>query len=114
VPQLYVSADNHLNTQWIPARMWQERLPARHRERGPHVEETDRGSYWVWEGRLRKRSADGSSNRSLQCETFGELELPDGALPPSDPVLVRRHLDMANVHGAVFYGDGRKPPQTVG
>jgi predicted TIM-barrel fold metal-dependent hydrolase len=107
-PYEYISADNHLNTQWLPATLWQERLPARLRDRGPRVVETGDGSHWVWEGQRRKKAAAGSSNRELQRREFGALELPERALPPSEPALVRRHMDLAGVFAAVFYGDTRK------
>lgn len=107
-PYKYVSADNHLNSQWLPADLWQRRLPARLRERGPRVVETDDGSYWFWEGQRRKSSAAGSSNWALQKREFPGIELPEGALPPSDPAMVRQHMDLAGVFAAVFYGDTRK------
>jgi len=36
----YISADNHLNTHWLPRDLWQKRLPARFREQGPRVVDT--------------------------------------------------------------------------
>jgi predicted TIM-barrel fold metal-dependent hydrolase len=104
----YVSADNHLNTQWLPPTLWQERLPERMRDRGPRVVETSDGSYWCWEGQLRKRSAAGSSNRAVQESEYGTFALAEGALPPSDPSLVRQHMDLAGIYAAVFFGDTRK------
>jgi predicted TIM-barrel fold metal-dependent hydrolase len=104
----YVSADNHLNTHWLPASLWRERLSARMRDRGPRVVETSEGSFWFWEGQRRKMSAAGSSNRRLQTREFGALELPEGALPPAEPALARRHMDQAGIFAAVFFGDTRK------
>ena len=51
--------DNHLDKLWIPADLWQQRLPARLREAGPKVVETDDGTSWEWEGKLRGAAADG-------------------------------------------------------
>ncbi|WP_018233865.1 amidohydrolase family protein [Thioalkalivibrio thiocyanodenitrificans] len=104
----YISADNHLNTPWLPPDLWQERLPKRLREDGPRVIETDLGSYWVWEGQLRKISAVGSNWKKLVDDEFGRVELPVGALPPSDARLAARHMDIAGIHAALFYGDTRK------
>lgn len=104
----YISADNHLGTRWLPKNLWQERLPARLRERGPRVAECDEGSFWTWEGRRRKEAADGRSHAKLCAKAFGALVVPDGRLPPSDPPLAAEHMDRAGIWGAVFFGDTRK------
>lgn len=104
----YNSADNHLNTQWLPRNMWQERVGARSRERAPRVVETDSGSYWCWEGRLHGLAADGSSNPAWQAREFPGVDLEAGRLPPSEPDLVLAHMDTAGIYGAVFFGDTRK------
>jgi hypothetical protein len=59
-PYKYISADNHLNTPWLPGDLWQNRLPARLRTAGPRVVETGQGSFWAWEGKFTKLSAQGS------------------------------------------------------
>lgn len=104
----YVSADNHLNTQWLPKQLWQERLPVRLRDRGPRVVESDAGSFWTWEGRRHKESADGSSHARLRAKEFPDVSIPDGVLPPSDLRIVAEHMDQAGIWGAVFFGDTRK------
>jgi predicted TIM-barrel fold metal-dependent hydrolase len=104
----YISADNHLNTHWLPASLWQDRLPERLRADGPRVVEIERGSYWIWEGQPRKASAAGSSWARFAKAEFGQAGLPERSLPPSTPELVKSHMDRAGVYGAVFYGDTRK------
>lgn len=104
----YVSADNHLNTQWLPADTWQTRLPSRLRERGPRVVETDDGSFWCWEGHTHRRAAAGSSWQRLADREFAGVPLDRGALPPAQPRLALEHLAMAGVEAAVFFGDTRK------
>jgi predicted TIM-barrel fold metal-dependent hydrolase len=104
----YVSADDHMSSRWLPARLWQDRLPRSLRAQGPRVVETEKGSYWHWEDALHGVAADGSSNRKNQEEFFPRIDLPEGALPPSDPQIVCAHLDLAGVQAAVFYGDVRK------
>ena len=104
----YVSADNHMSSRWLPARLWLDRLPKRLRAKGPRVIEVQKGSYWEWEDKLHGVAADGSGNRKNQEVYFPGIDLPDGALPPSDPDIVRAHLDLAGIQAAVFYGDIRK------
>lgn len=48
--QRIVSADDHMDIHVLPAKLWQERLPENLRERGPHVEETDDGPFWIVDG----------------------------------------------------------------
>jgi predicted TIM-barrel fold metal-dependent hydrolase len=103
-----ISADNHLNTQWLPRDLWQSRLPADLRERGPRVVETDEGSFWHWEGARRRRSADGSSHEKVALDEYAGFPLEPGVLPPSQPQVMLTHLDRAGVESAVFYGDTRK------
>jgi len=103
-----VSADNHLNTHWLPADLWQRRLPAHLRDLGPRVVETDIGSRWLWEGALHNASAAGSSWARLVGAELAAVAVPPGALPPSEPALVRAHMDLAGVHAAIFFGDTRK------
>ena len=70
--------------------------------------ETEAGSYWQWEGKLRKRSADGSSHAQVAQSEYGSLQLEPGMLPPSQPDLALKYLDWAGVEAAVFFGDTRK------
>ncbi len=48
--QRIVSADDHMDIHAMPPELWQERLPAALRERGPRVVETDDGPFWVVDG----------------------------------------------------------------
>jgi uncharacterized protein len=101
----FISADNHLDLLWMPADLWQRALPERFRAAGPKVIETDRGSFWEFEGRQRGVAADGSSNAAmLQILRDREFEAPDGSLPPSDPELLLDYMDQAGVYAAVTFG----------
>src|SRR4026207_1793646 len=42
-----ISADDHIDMQWLPRDLWQKRVPGAWRERAPRVIETDAGPYWV-------------------------------------------------------------------
>jgi predicted TIM-barrel fold metal-dependent hydrolase len=106
----YISADNHLDTRWLPADLWQTRLPRHLREHGPRVVETPKGSMWEWEGAIHDNSAAGSLNAQLRAQIFDcrGLETADGDLPPSDPRILLEHMDAASCWAGVFFGDTRK------
>ena len=110
----YNSADNHLDQRWIPARLWQDRVAPRFRDRAPKVVEDGGALWWSWEGRVFKGrdggTADGPDNRALLDRIFGRsgARIPDGALPPSDPALLLEHMDHGNVYGYVGFGATRK------
>lgn len=46
-----ISADDHIDLTYLPPSLWQDRLPRRHRERGPRVVDSQDGKVWVREGR---------------------------------------------------------------
>lgn len=105
----YNSADNHLDPQWLPKDLWQSRVAARFKERAPKVVETGEGTYWWWEGKRQLTSADGKSNFEHHERFRGmKVETPPGSLPPSDPKLIREHLDKAGIYAAILYGPTRK------
>ena len=101
----FISADNHLDLLWMPRDTWQERLPAKLREAGPKVVETERGSFWEYEGGLHGAAADGSSNAALlKILTDRGYEAPAGSLPPSDPKLLLEYMDQCGMYAAVTFG----------
>jgi hypothetical protein len=101
----FISADNHLDLLWMPADAWQQRLPARFREAGPRVVETERGSFWQFEGEQRGAAADGSSNATmLRILRDRGFDAPDGTLPPSDPELLLHYMDQCGTYAAVTFG----------
>jgi len=51
------SCDDHLDLWNLPRDLWQGRLPARLRERGPHVVEQGGNAWWTWTARSSVRSA---------------------------------------------------------
>ena len=105
----FISADNHLDSRWLPKNLWLDRVSSKFKDRVPQVVETSKGSAWQWEaGTEGQNAADGSSNRSLQEQFFPGLDLKPGDLPPSDPKILLRHLDLAKIYAGVFYGDTRK------
>ena len=103
-----ISADNHIDSRWLPKNLWQERVASRFKEAAPKVVETDKGSFWSWEGKTRGEAADGSSNAKLIKQFFPTVEVPAGSLPPSDPKLALKHLDLSRTWAGVYYADTRK------
>ena len=110
----YNSADNHLDQRWIPGNLWQDRVAAKYRDQAPKLVETDAGLAWSWEGRIMAGrdggTADGPENAALLKQFFGEhaAELAPGALPPADPDIILRHMDMAGIYAYVAFGSTRK------
>ena len=42
-----ISADDHIDLQWLPKDLWQKRVPLPLQERAPRVVDTPDGPYWV-------------------------------------------------------------------
>lgn len=104
----YISADNHCDSWWLPQDLYQERLPAKFREKGPRVIDGPEGSFWFWEGKRRRESADGSSNAMLLKRYYPNADVKPGSLPPTTPKIVLEHMDLGRVYAAVFFSDTRK------
>jgi predicted TIM-barrel fold metal-dependent hydrolase len=115
----FISADNHIDMLWMPADLWQSRVPAKFRDRAPHVVEAPEGTYWEWEGRTQvvgvgrlpqTASAYGRDNAKHAHTYFGSrgVDIPAGSLPCTDPALLLEHLDLAGIYAGIFYGPTRK------
>jgi predicted TIM-barrel fold metal-dependent hydrolase len=105
---LYNSADNHLDSRWLPKDLWQSRLSSKFKDSAPKVVETADGSFWEWEGKLRDKAADGTSNAPLLKHFFPVANPPAGSRPPADAQMLLKHMDMAGIYAGVYYGDTRK------
>jgi len=105
-----MSADCHLSRLWFPKDLFQSRLPAKLRDIGPKVVETDKGTMWEWEGTLQCPAADGkdftkyakSSFRSSRSKNAQIVEISEGKLP-SHPDIMLSHLDMDGTYAGVFF-----------
>ncbi|HEU5320793.1 MAG TPA: amidohydrolase family protein [Methylomirabilota bacterium] len=103
-----VSADDHIDLQWLPKDLWQARVPAAWRERAPRVVDTADGPYWVcgderwdaWGGRTGAAGAMGG--RRLALERGGVLE--PGVLRPTTTALRLADMDRDGVDATVMYG----------
>ena len=110
----YNSADNHIDQRWVPANLWQDRVVEKFRQAAPKVVEDDGMWVWEWEGRIFSGrdggAADSPDNRKSLEMYYGDYakEIPDGALPPADPELILKHMDMAGIWAYVGYASVRK------
>ena len=103
-----VSADDHIDMQWLPKDLWQKRVPAAWRERAPKVVDTPEGPSWVcgderwdsWGGR--KGVAGAMGGRRLALEKGGVLE--HGVLRPTTTALRLADMDRDGVDATVMYG----------
>ena len=103
-----ISADDHIDLQWLPRELWQRRVPERWRERAPRVVDTADGPYWMcgddrwdaWGGRTGAAGAMGG--RRLALERGGVLE--PGVLRPTTTALRLADMDRDGVDATVMYG----------
>jgi predicted TIM-barrel fold metal-dependent hydrolase len=103
-----VSADDHIDLQWLPQDLWQKRVPAQWRERCPRVVDTPEGPYWFcgrerwdpWGGR--RGAAGAMGGRRLALERGGVLE--PGVLRPTTTELRLADMDRDGVDATVMYG----------
>ena len=103
-----ISADDHIDLQWLPRDLWQTRVPASWRERAPRVVDTPEGPHWVcgndrwdaWGGR--KGVAGAMGGRRLALERGGVLE--PGVLRPTTTALRLADMDRDGVDATVMYG----------
>lgn len=104
----YNSADNHLDSRWLPKDVWEKRIAAKYRDVAPKVVEVEAGTRWAWEGKVRGNSAAGKDNKKMQEHYFPGQPLEPGALPPSTPKIALAHMDLASTYASVWFGDTRK------
>ncbi|HTE83339.1 MAG TPA: amidohydrolase family protein, partial [Dehalococcoidia bacterium] len=101
-----ISADDHIDLRWLPKELWTKRLPARLRDRGPRVEATDGGPYWVCDGKRLTPwgayTAAQGSGAMWALELAGVME--EGVLRPTTPELRLADMDRDGVDATVMYG----------
>src|SRR5256885_13738289 len=103
-----ISADDHIDLQWLPKDLWQKRVPPAWRDRAPKVVETPEGPHWVcgndrwdpWGGR--KGAAGAQGGRRTALERGGVLE--PGVLRPTTTALRLQDMDRDGIAARVMYG----------
>lgn len=103
-----ISADDHIDLQWLPKDLWVKRVPAQWQERCPRVVDTPEGPYWTCDGQRwdpwggRKGAAGAMGGRRLALERGGVLE--PGVLRPTTTALRLADMDRDGVDATVMYG----------
>jgi len=93
--QILISADDHLDVHAMPPDVWSSRLPKEWRERGPHVEETDDGPWWVCDGR--RVAPSGRKEK-------GYISANEHGFRPGQPQTRLEDMDRDGVQAQVVYG----------
>ena len=102
----FISADDHIDLRWLPRDLWIERLPARLRQRGPRVVDTEKGAYWSWEDRLFSPhgyyTAAQGSGAVWAIERGGVMR--EGELRPTSAALRLIDMDRDGADASIMYG----------
>jgi predicted TIM-barrel fold metal-dependent hydrolase len=101
-----ISADDHIDLRWLPKDLFTERLPAKLRERGPRVVQTEKGECWTWEGQTWSPhgyyTAAQGSGAMWAIERGGVMR--EGELRPTTAELRLSDMDRDGVDASVMYG----------
>jgi predicted TIM-barrel fold metal-dependent hydrolase len=102
----FISADDHIDLRWLPKDLWTARLPARLRERGPRVVETERGACWTWEGQ--SFSPHGYYTAAQGSGAMWAIErggvMCEGELRPTTAELRLTDMDRDGADASIMYG----------
>jgi uncharacterized protein len=107
VDYLMVSADDHLDLQYLPPDLWAARLPAPLRDRAPRVEERSAGPVWVCEGDVWGRWAGQPRRAAGPKPVFNALDrggADETERRPARADLRLADMDRDGVEAQVMYG----------
>jgi predicted TIM-barrel fold metal-dependent hydrolase len=103
---MMISADDHLDLQYLPADLWTARLPKTLRDRAPHVEDRDGGSVWICEGgswgRWAGRRRAGGPKAFFNAFDRGGVD--ESERRPAKAELRLADMDRDGVEAQVIYG----------
>jgi len=103
-----VSGDDHMDLTYIPARLWQERVPAKFKDQAPRIEETPEGRRWICEGKPWAFGNYGSQKRGVMSGAISRAGLEEEPEPwvfrPSTPKYRLEDMDRDRVDAQVIYG----------
>ncbi len=99
--QRLYSCDDHLDLWVLPRDLWQERLPAAWRQRGPRVERQGDADWWVCDG-----SVIGPSGLKMlgDYNAITRAGIEDDGFRASTPALRLQDMDRDGLHASVIYG----------
>lgn len=89
-----VSSDDHMDIHVLPPDLFESRMPARLRERGPRVVETEQGPFWVVDGRPISPSGR---------KAAGFIRADAHGFRPGQPAARLEDMDRDGVHCQVIY-----------
>lgn len=96
------SCDDHLDLWALPPDLWQERLPATLRERGPKVVDSSVGGWWMADGGT---PLGPSGNRMMgDYSAITRAGIEDDGYRASNPRLRLEDMDRDGVWASVIYG----------
>ena len=103
-----VSGDDHMDLSYIPAPLWQERVPPKFKNHAPRVEETPEGRRWICEGEPWAFGNYGSQKRGVMSGAIARAGLEEEPEPwvfrPSTPKYRLADMDRDRVDAQVIYG----------
>jgi len=103
-----VSADDHIDMQWLPADLWTSRAPAQLRDRVPYVQTTERGAAWYYQGQMLAVHGPRWGTSSAMAGMKSGLErggvLREGEFRPTTPALRLEDMARDGVTASVMYG----------
>jgi predicted TIM-barrel fold metal-dependent hydrolase len=100
------SCDDHLDLRAVPPDVWESRLPAALRERGPRVVDRDGERVWVCEERVLGGSGIPASSRSVfkTLSAIGRAGIDDDGYRAGNPKLRLDDMDRDGLSASVIYG----------
>ena len=101
-----ISADDHLDLQYLPRDLWTARLPAGMRERVPRVEERNGAPLWVCGGQVWGRCAGAPVPRRPKPNptAFDRAGIDESERRPARAELRLADMDRDGVEAQVIYG----------
>lgn len=107
---MMISADDHIDLNFLPRDLWNKRLPRRLQERGPRIEQAGDEEVWVCDGQqwaqwLPGRWFDNPNRRSPAWALLRDesSRTRNWTLRPTTPELRLEDMDRDNVEVSVMY-----------
>jgi uncharacterized protein len=101
----FISADDHLDMQYLPPDLWTARLPSALRDRAPRVESRNGSSVWACDGEVWGRAGAlkaGGPKPFFSALDRGGVDASDRR--PANPPLRLADMDRDGVEAQVMYG----------
>ena len=101
------SCDDHLDLWNLPRDVWEDRLPASLRERGPRVVEQGESAWWTCDGTVMgMHGLKGEFGKAYSA--IGRAGIEDDGLRASNPALRLQDMEREHVLEALARHDGNR------